>query len=90
MAGLGRSLAFALGAVWASPMTLAGLLAGLVAMPFGARLRTSDAALVFHRYPWGPGGALTLGNVILRFPADIAMKDMHKDLSLLLKASQIG
>lgn len=31
-----------------------------------------------------------LGNVILRFPADIAMKDMHKDLSLLLKASQIG
>lgn len=50
---------------WASPLSLAGLLAGLVALPFGARPRWSDAALVFHRYPWGPGGALTLGNVIL-------------------------
>jgi hypothetical protein len=31
-----------------------------------------------------------LGNVILRFPAGTAMKDMHKDLALLLKASRIG
>lgn len=31
-----------------------------------------------------------LGNVILRFPAGTAMKDMHQDLQLLLKASQIG
>ena len=65
MSRLGHQLAFALGAVWASPMTLAGLLAGLAALPFGARARFSDAALVFHRFPWGPGGALTLGNVIL-------------------------
>ena len=65
MPRLGHQLAFALGAVWASPMTLAGLLAGLVALPFGARARFSDAALVFHRFPWGPGGAMTLGNVIL-------------------------
>lgn len=55
----------ALGAVWASPLTLAGTIAGLVALPFGARARFSDAALVFQRYPFGPGGALTLGNVIL-------------------------
>lgn len=31
-----------------------------------------------------------LGNVIMRFKAGAEMKDMHKDLSLLLKASQIG
>lgn len=60
-----QALAVALGVAWASPLSLAGLLAGLVALPFGARPRWSDAALVFHRFPWGPGGALTLGNVIL-------------------------
>ena len=62
---IGAATAFALGVAWASPVTLAGLLAGLVAWPFGARPRFADRALVFHRYPWGPGGALTLGNVIL-------------------------
>ena len=31
-----------------------------------------------------------LGNLILRFPAGTEMKDMHEDLQLLLKASQIG
>jgi len=31
-----------------------------------------------------------IGNVVLRFPAGTSMKDMHEDLSLLLKASQIG
>lgn len=31
-----------------------------------------------------------LGNIMLRFPAGTSMKDMHKDLSLLLKASTIG
>lgn len=31
-----------------------------------------------------------MGNVVLRFPAGTPMKDMHEDLSLLLKASQIG
>ena len=62
---LALRLAQALGALWASPLTLAGLLAGLAALPFGARAQFSDAALVFHRVPFGPGGALTLGNVIL-------------------------
>ena len=31
-----------------------------------------------------------LGNIMMRFPAGTSMKDMHKDLSLLLKASSIG
>jgi hypothetical protein len=58
-------IAQGLGVVWASPMTLAGLIAGGVAMAGGARARWSDAAQVFQRVPVGPGGALTLGNVIL-------------------------
>lgn len=53
--------------LWASPITALGLLAGVVGMPFGARLRLrrSDLAVVFQHWPWGPGGAITLGNVIL-------------------------
>ena len=36
-------------------------------MARGARVtwRGRERALVFQRYPWGPGGALTLGNTIL-------------------------
>lgn len=60
-----RRLLMALGWVWASPLSLCGLLAGLAALPLGARVRLSDAAVVFHRFPWGPGGAITLGTVIL-------------------------
>ena len=58
---------FALGVLWASPMSLLGLIAGLACTPFGARprLRRDAYALVFHRVPMGPGGAMTLGNVIL-------------------------
>ena len=54
-----------IGAVWASPYTLAGLVAGIAALALGARAKFSDGALVFHHVPFGPGGALTLGNVIL-------------------------
>jgi hypothetical protein len=56
-----------LGAVWTLPNTVAGLLLGVVGLAFGAHahVRRRDLALVFHRWPWGPGGALTLGNVIL-------------------------
>ena len=61
----GARLLFALGAVWASPLTLAGLLIGVAGLPFGARVRVSDLALAFLDYPWGPGAALTLGNVII-------------------------
>jgi hypothetical protein len=39
----------------------------------GARARFSqrDGALVFTGYPWGPGGAITFGNVILATGKDL-------------------
>lgn len=56
-----------LGILWASPVSAIGLVAGLAALAGGARMQLSrrDLACIFHRVPWGPGGALTLGNVIL-------------------------
>jgi hypothetical protein len=56
-----------LGVAWASPNSLLGLLVGLASLARGAHVHASrrDVALVFDRVPWGPGGALTLGNVIL-------------------------
>lgn len=60
-------LAQGVGIVWALPITAIGFIAGLAALAAGARMRLSrrDFACVFQRVPWGPGGALTLGNVIL-------------------------
>lgn len=62
-----------LGAIWTSPNTLAGLLVGIAGIPFGARVAWNgrDCALVFRSWPWGPGGALTLGNVILHTGASL-------------------
>src|SRR5690606_10574758 len=62
-----RAATVALGIAWALPYTVPGLAAGLAALPFGARmrLRTRELALVFDAVPFGPGGALTLGNVVL-------------------------
>lgn len=62
------------GFLWALPNTALGLVAGVVALPFGAHAhwRRGDLALVFHRFPWGPGGAMTLGNVILHTGEDLA------------------
>ena len=56
-----------LGILWTSPNTLLGLCAGSIGIAFGAHahVRPRDLAIVFHRWPWGPGGALTLGNTIL-------------------------
>jgi hypothetical protein len=65
MSSFAKTGLFVLGALWALPMTIAGLMAGLAALSSGAKVRRSDAALVFNRVPFGPGGALTLGNVIL-------------------------
>lgn len=56
-----------LGALWTAPNTLIGLVAGLAGMLVGARASWNqrDLAVVFREWPWGPGGAITLGNVIL-------------------------
>lgn len=54
-----------LGALWTLPNTLAGLLAGFAAMARGAKASVEHGALVFHGVRFGPGGALTLGQVIL-------------------------
>ncbi len=56
-----------LGALWTLPNTALGLIAGAIGIGFGAHAHFSrrDLAIVFHRWPWGPGGALTLGNTIL-------------------------
>jgi hypothetical protein len=56
-----------LGALWTSPNTLIGLAAGTAGMLAGARpsWNARDCAIVFREFPWGPGGAITLGNVIL-------------------------
>ena len=62
-----RRTLIVLGLAWALPNTVLGLIAGLVGLAFGAHMhwRPRDLAVVFHDWPWGPGGALTLGNVIL-------------------------
>lgn len=62
-----RRAAQVLGMVWTLPNTAIGLLAGGVGVAFGAHahLRRRDLAVVFHEWPWGPGGAITFGNVIL-------------------------
>jgi hypothetical protein len=59
------SFLWLLGILWAAPNTVIGLLLGLPAILFGAKPGIGDGALCFLRYPWGPGGALALGNVIL-------------------------
>lgn len=63
-----------LGMAWTAPNTALGLLAGAVAIAFGARaqLRRGDLAIVFSRVRWGRGGALTLGNVILHTGEELA------------------
>lgn len=66
-------LLLAAGMLWTLPNTTLGLLLGLCGMPFGSRprVRRGDLACVFHRWPWGPGGAMTLGNVILHTGEDL-------------------
>ena len=60
--------------LWTLPNTVLGVLAGCAAMPLGASAhwRPRELSIVFQRMPWGPGGALTLGNVILHTGAELA------------------
>lgn len=69
----GHPSALIAGALWTLPNTLIGLLLGLAGMALGSRprWRPTEVALVFHRWPWGPGGAMTLGNVILHTGSDL-------------------
>ena len=70
---LGLQLLRWLGVCWTLPNSAIGLLAGLVGTPFGARphWRRRDLAIAFERWPWGPGGAITFGNVILHTGASL-------------------
>lgn len=63
----GLRVLLAAGMAWTLPNTLVGLLLGAAGLASGARMRVNrrERALVFHHWPWGPGGAMTLGNVIL-------------------------
>lgn len=58
-------LLWVLGTVWTLPNTVLGLLLGSAGLLRGARCGIAEGALVFRHYPWGPGGALTLGQTIL-------------------------
>ena len=73
MAGPGMTALRALGMAWAAPNTLLGLMLGFAGLPFGARahLDRGDLAIVFNRWPWGPGGAITFGNVIVHTGASL-------------------
>lgn len=54
------------GKAWAAPDTTVGLLAGLASLPFGGHISgVANNAIQFTNVPWGPGGAITIGNVQL-------------------------
>ncbi|WP_426689628.1 hypothetical protein [Rhodanobacter ginsengiterrae] len=52
---------------WTLPNSAVGLFIACLGMPFGARLRWQrrEMAVVVRHWPWGAGGALTLGTVIV-------------------------
>lgn len=70
---LAKRLLLVLGGLWTLPNSLIGMLAGGLGCLAGARCYWSrrDCALVFGHWPWGPGGAITLGMVILHTGADL-------------------
>lgn len=69
----GLRLLRCLGVCWTLPNSAIGLMGGLAGIPFGARpeWRGRDLAIAFERWPWGPGGAITFGNVILHTGASL-------------------
>lgn len=65
-----RECGYALGALWTSPNTLLGLLAGAILWVFGAQPHFAEGALAFRRVPRARG-ALVLGCVILHGGEDL-------------------
>ncbi len=63
---------------------------GLLVLPDGLSSRDAVLATLGEFTEGDVFIADPRGNVVLRFPPGTAMKDMHADLKLLLKASQIG
>src|SRR5690625_3448707 len=76
MAWPGLTALRALGMAWTLPNTLLGLVLGMAGLALGARphLDRGELALVFNHWPWGPGGAITFGNVILHTGSSL---DVH-------------
>ena len=62
-----RAAAIGMGMLWTLPNSVVGLIVGCFGIPFGARMRWQrrELALVVRHWPWGAGGAITLGNVIV-------------------------
>jgi hypothetical protein len=63
---------------------------GLLVLPDGLSARDTALAAIGQFADGDVFIADPRGNVVMRFPPGTAMKDMHADLVLLLKASQIG
>lgn len=72
---LRRSL-MAAGIVWTAPNSVIGLLLGLAGLLRGGAVHLSpqEYALVFSRWPWGPGGAITFGNTIVHTGASLDLQ----------------
>jgi hypothetical protein len=59
-----------LGSLWALPLSAPMLAVGLLAIPFGARVSVVGPMVVVTRFPFGPMGALAIGQIVLsRLPS---------------------
>jgi hypothetical protein len=71
-----RMALMAAGMVWTLPNSLIGLLLGVAGLLRGGAVHVSrqECALVFSRWPWGPGGAITFGNTIVHTGASLDLQ----------------
>lgn len=58
-------MAMLLGSLWALPLTVPMLAVALAALPLGARIAVRGPMVVVTRFPFGPMGALAIGQVVL-------------------------
>lgn len=55
-----------MGKLWTFPVTLIGLIIGVIGFFKGTKISIKHNAICFEMYPWGrPGSAITLGNCII-------------------------